>query len=518
MLKRKNKQLVNLRLHLFRQEYTNKKGSIFLTVFFIVLILGLFYLISLESQDNGNTFRTEQLQRSYLGSYGELIKEYSAHALREGGTRGSFISALNCADAPACYWLTYGEPSEGTVERAADSISSATRLQCNDFLQSIEGLNFGKIIINSSGKIDEVQVWVNDSLVKPINNVAPVDEYFNISAHGRQEAIIESGLSDEQRFVIHAYTMTIYPLRYWYLYRVIKKWIDDGVLTMTTCQSEELVQGQGGKPVCKAPIVADITVEQIVKYSVDKLEERFAKKDPFVTCNYTIPCSYAKTVILCCCNNGCPPLKCGQECTPGSDACNEYPDNCYTVYCPNICKILPPRIQHRTCKGGTAFIPDIECVSGDCDKSNMNFTGQYERLGLDLLDIVPLDKDEHKTPPGKPSGKSPVMPHSEKCDEPEPSCSKIKVKYYPPTPDPSRYGEEKCGEACYLKTGNYCHGFGENHTIEFVTEIVCTDKKYQQPVLPNDFKNLKFRIKAHVYLNHWVEPPPAPKCRKVKCC
>ena len=494
----------------------SKRGSVFLTVFFIVLILGLFYLISLEVQDKGSGFRTEQIQRSYLGSYGELLKEYAAHALREGGTRGSFISALNCVDAPGCYWLTYGEPTNMNIKRADDSISSYTRLECNDFLQNIEKLNFGKIIINSSGKIDKVEVWVNDSSVEPVDNTAPADESFDISAAGKEEAIIESGLSDEQRFVIHAYTMTIYPLRYWYLYRVIKKWVDDGVLTKTTCQSEELVQGQGGQT-CKAPQVGDQTVEAIVKLSVQKLEQRFAKKDPFVTCNYTIPCSYAKTVILCCCGK-CPPPKCSPDCLSNPDVCAEYPNNCYKWVCPTECKYLDPNQVNPKCKGGTVYIPKIECLSGDCDKSNMNFTGHDYRLDLNMLDAVPLDKEEHKTPAVAPKGNSPVIPHIEKCNEPEPSCSKIKVKYKPPMPDPNRYAPEKCAEKCLAKTGSPCHGFGENHTIEFVTEIVCTDKKYQQPVLPNGFKNLKFRIKAHVYLNHWVEPPPAPKCTKQQCC
>ena len=488
-----------------------KRGSVFLTIFFIVLILGLFYLISLEAQDNSGKFRTEQLQRSYLGSYGELVKEYGMHSLREAGTRGSFISALNCADAPGCYWLAYGQPTDESAGRAADSIASATRLECNDFLKNIEGLNFGKIIINSSGKIDKVQVWVNESSIEPNeNNTAPADESFDISANGRQEAIIESGLSDEQRFVIHAYTMTIYPLRYWYLYRVIKKWIDDGILTTKTCQAEELIQGQGGSRPCDTTGVNDATVEMIVKKSVEKLEERFAKKDPFVTCNYTIPCSYAKTVILCCCGK-CPPPRCSPKCLTNITVCNEFPNNCYRWVCPNTCNYLNPTQIGPKCGGGSVYIPNIECISGDCDKSNMNFTGQYQKLDLNMLDAVPLKLNEHRTPNVNPHGNSPVIPHIETCEVAEPPCSKIKVKYKP-------FEKLSPAEYCNVKCPDKCHGFGENHTIEFVTEIVCTDKKYQQPVLPANFKNLKFRIRAHVYLNHWVDPPPPPRCIKVKCC
>ncbi len=508
----------------------NKKASVFLTVFFIVLVLGLFYLIALEAQDKNKEFRVEQLQRSYLGSYGELVKTFTSHAFRESTIRGAFLSALNCGGSSGCYWIYYAAPSqEIDLNHIKSDVEKRSELECNSFLESIEGLNFGKVVINESGRIEKVQVWVEPDDLTPKNNTASVDEYFNASSLGSKQAFIISALSPEQRFVVHAYTMTIYPLRYWYLYRVIKKWVDDGVLVKMTCQAEELIQGQAGSS-CKGPAVGDITVDGILKAAVEELENRFKKKDEFVTCNYTIPCRYALTKYLCCCQKcSCPPPRCPkEECKIGSDKCKEWEKYCYKWKrtCDAMCTyLLPPEECHDICPafgGGQACLATekYSCKTGECDLNNLKFVGENKELGLNQLSLVPEKKEEHKTPqnPQTISPNSPVSPNSVECDEATPTCVKTTVKYDPLFHLESYTKKERCDKICLAKTGNPCHGFGENHTIEFVSEIVCTDKKYNLPVGQFGFENLKFRIKVHVYLNHWVEPPPKPRCKKVPCC
>ncbi|MGB9748622.1 MAG: hypothetical protein ACP5H9_04605 [Candidatus Woesearchaeota archaeon] len=473
-----------------------KKASAYLTIFFIVLVLILFYLISLTAKEKRPY--TEELQRGYLGSYGEMLKDFAFHALRESSTRAAYISALNCGGASNCYWVVYAQPITPEFEKVKSNIKTYARGECNSYLTNVKGVNFGKIIINESGTVGEINVWVDLPDITPNNNIARADESFDVSSSGREEGILLSALDEEQRRVVHSYTITVYPLRFWYLYRVIKAWNDDAVLSKYTCQAEELVQGIGGSICTKGPAVAEQTIDQIVELSVQDLEKRFKEKDDFVDCNYTIFCKYARTVFICCCNP-CPPPYCPDECHSNPEECAKYPDKCYRWTCDSGCDWLDPNRVGPKCEGGSVFIPEIPCVSGQCGKSNFNFIGNYKEKYID-----DPDDTEVSTFP--------------ECKQPEPSCGKVQIPYQPPPLHPDDYVYTGCDKYCLAKVGNPCHGFGENHTIEFVTDIRCIDYKYQNPVGSAEFKNLKFVIKAHVFLEHLVDPPPPPPCEKVKCC
>ncbi|MEM2121354.1 MAG: hypothetical protein QXU20_01705 [Candidatus Woesearchaeota archaeon] len=477
-----------------------KKAAAYLTIFFIVLVLVLFYLISLTAREKRPY--TEELQRGYLGSYGEMLKDFTFHAFRESSTRSAYITALNCGGASNCYWVVYAQPITPELEKVKSTIKTYARSECNAYLANIKGVNFGKIVINESGTIGEINVWVDVDDITPNNNIARADESFDVSGFGKEQGILLSALDEEQRMVVHSYTITVYPLRFWYLYRIIKAWNDDAVLSKYTCQAEELVQGFGGSSCSKGPAVAEQTIDQIVELAVQDLEKRFKEKDEFVDCNYTIFCKYAKTIFICCCDeNACPKPNCPDECFTDPEECAKYPDKCYKYLCDYPCDWRDPNKAYtENCNVPLVYIPEIPCVSGKCGKSNFEFKGNYKEKYID-----DPDDTEVSTFP--------------ECNQPEPSCGSVEIPYQPPPLHPEDYWPTHCGEYCLAKVGNPCHGFGENHTIEFVTDIRCIDYKYQNPVGASDFKNLKFIIKAHVFLEHWVDPPPAPRCGiKVKCC
>ncbi|MCX6710454.1 MAG: hypothetical protein NTV63_05920, partial [Candidatus Woesearchaeota archaeon] len=58
----------------------NKKASIFLTIFFIAIVLSIFYLIAVQSSNIRKDFAFEQEERAYLGNYAELLKKYGFHS------------------------------------------------------------------------------------------------------------------------------------------------------------------------------------------------------------------------------------------------------------------------------------------------------------------------------------------------------------------------------------------------------------------------------------------------------
>ena len=97
-----------LYLHFLAQEsllekvnymFGTKKASVYLVVFFIVLALGIFYMVKTQTKFTIKTAEeqtAEQAYREYLGSYSELLKRYSTDALRYSATKAT-IDSVNVA-------------------------------------------------------------------------------------------------------------------------------------------------------------------------------------------------------------------------------------------------------------------------------------------------------------------------------------------------------------------------------------------------------------------------------------
>ena len=465
-----------------------KKASVFLSVFFILMLISLFYLISLGVKNDSHNYEITKQEQASLGSYGELIKSYSENVLEEATLRAAFFSALNGGGAINNYWVTYGASSAPQLYSIKSSISTKAEATCNNYLKTINGLKLASANINKPGIIEHFDVLVNQSLFSNETYANQVSDSFKVTAYG-SSAVLASLINGDKRLIQHSYTEQIYPLRFWYIYKNLKEWADSGILASATCESEELIQGVGGM-VCKGPKVDNkTTIDNIMKVAIKNLTDRLNKDGDFVSCSYQIPCRYAKTTYLCCCaDKKCP----SSQVTPGGD-------NCFVVHpkCGSGCDWLDPNKCNPVCNhygGGKICLNKDPCVSGSCSNNPMKFVGSNKQLDVEDLNLVPLPVEQLKAP---------------NCNEPEPSCSKVTIKY-DPLFNKNSYTYEPCGKVCMAKTGEPCHGFGENHTLEFTANVLCVDKKYYLPVSIKSPEPLKFRFRVHVFLNHWVPPPPPP--------
>ncbi len=464
-----------------------KRGSVFLTVFFVILLLSLFYLVGLGTKKNSNHIK--KFEESNLGSLGEMAKDFSQMAIRNSILRGSFLSGLNGAGAVNDYWMSYSATSSPSLDEAKADLSMRSSQQCNNYLSNLQKTRIAGVTVTKPGLIEDVDILVTNSLFTNLSYFNSVSDKFYVKTQG-EPTEIKSLIDANKRIIPNDFTEKISPIRYWYLYSKIKKWADSEILTTNTCEDEEVVQGLAGF-VCKGPAVGKKSIDKIMKSAIKNLTDSLNEEGNYVSCTYTIPCKYAKTDFICCCNQEkCP----SSHVVPGGTDCFVVKPTCSVN-----CKILNPFECHPVCPGFSVkrvcLSNESFCTSGSCNSNPLKFTGNNDQVSIEDIDYLPF-KDQSKNP--------------KECKEPEPRCSKVTVKYDPMNPRTQYYVPDPCGHYCFAKYGHPCHGFGENHTIEFVANVVCKDKKYLLPVSKIKPQPLVFRFKVHVYLDHWVPPPPPP--------
>ncbi len=475
-----------------------KRGSVFLTVFFVLMLLSLFYLVELGMKNNNNQVITKNEQAN-LGTQGENVKTFTQAAVRAGVLRGVFLTSLNGIGTINGYWISYGSDDSPNLDDEKKELSTKIMQSCNNYLVQLYNLKIPGIKVNKSGFVERVNISINASLFTNKKYLKSISNVFNLSIEG-SPAELDSLISSDKRIIPIRFTESIYPIRFWYFYKTLKDWARKNVLTETTCETEEVVQGVGGSS-CRGPSVSNKTPEEIMKLALKNLTDELNKNGNYFTCSFNVPCAYAKTNFICCCGSqNCP----SGDLTPGGSDCSIVIKKCSVP-----CQILNPFECHGVCPGfgkkEECLVKDSYCHSSSCSNNPLDFTGHFEELTVNDIDFVPL---EHKS-------------KKNKCDEPEPRCSQVTVKYNPMNPRTQYYVRDPCGQVCMARTGTPCHGFGENHTLEFVADVVCRDHKYSLPVSKDGLSNLTFRFKVHVFLNHWVPPPPPPSTQcvvmKVPC-
>ncbi|MCX6710349.1 MAG: hypothetical protein NTV63_05370, partial [Candidatus Woesearchaeota archaeon] len=301
-----------------------------------------------------------------------------------------------------------------------NSISKFAVRISNDYLQSVSGEDFGKVVYTETGTIDTVEVLVSEFELQEdsATGYSKADDSFEITGRGNNKSLISSAIEDENRESFNRYTAAIYPLRFWYLYRKIRIWAEQRTIGSSACAQMPLISGTGSGQ-CPTIKISDASADLAVKEAVDILKKSF---DDNVTCSSEMLCRYAQTDEIC--SPGC-----SDPCTCASTSCS------YKKQCD----------KEPQCTIGT------DSSSPTCENPS---------------DI-----------PNPPNANG--APFDNVCKEPN--------------------AETQCPGDCF--------GYGEEHTLKFIANITCIDKKYQNPVSTEGFKNLKFSFLVHVYLKHRIEAP-----------
>lgn len=313
----------------------------FAIVWFLAVVLGILFLLA-SQQDLSTSSQEEQSlfqgQRGTIGSYIETVKQFSFHALRNAATRASFESAESGAGAENGYWIQYARPTAPTVGTACGSIESPTGTDSNIYLNLLTGKEYGPIELTDTGSYARVKVWVEEGDLKPTYDPI-IYERFIVSGDEGRSATVRNLQTGEERKAPLESTIPVYPLRYWWLYKVIRDWTNQNILSVYTCSAMQLVSGTGSGPCC-VPIMSEDIIDQVVSRAVERLQQEFDQQDNFVTCSYEILCRHADTVVL---KVEAPPISCPAGCTCACPQGCNYNTNhddpcvsgeCKDPYCP----------------------------------------------------------------------------------------------------------------------------------------------------------------------------------------
>lgn len=314
----------------------NTKGSTFVITFFVVLVFAIFYLIYAQRDFSiGTTYQsrqTQQLSNEELGSSTESLKIFNEAALKVSMTRASFKSAANgCAQEPNRYWLRYGKKSAPTAGEAISSVNNLAQDELNNYLSEVNGYTFGtRQWFTQMPETAEVDINESDIIL------GTYDDGFSVVLKGNVSHV-KSTISEDDKNFVNANTADLFPLRYWYLYRIMREYVMNrqrleqyscealpGLLvpptvTVTKDSQQSSEETQEGK---EQPLSLEFNLTKILDIEISSLNAMF---DGNVICNYTLICQHAaikpiKRVY--CCKYGMNPninLNPTMDCLPAYD-------------------------------------------------------------------------------------------------------------------------------------------------------------------------------------------------------
>jgi hypothetical protein len=255
----------------------DRKASAFLIGFIILLVIAVFFMVSLQMNTDVTKMLsadTDQTYDSYLGGYGELLKKFSFHTLRNAATKASFEEAKT--GGGKFMWRDKNCPDTPPFERTKISLETTTIADFNKYIKDAEGYDYSFIQNQDVGEISLANAWVYEAGV----NNGVYDEKFNISG----KSIVSNGLNiiqspnkDETRSFLHDYTTYVYPVRFWYMWRIFQEWVNQNEIPATTCVAiwHTFLDDP---PHCPA-------VDPIINSAVSHLQSMF---DEYVTCEYEL--------------------------------------------------------------------------------------------------------------------------------------------------------------------------------------------------------------------------------------
>jgi len=214
-----------------------KKASALMTGIFMLILFGLLVTVTLQ-QDIGilGTQEQDKQEQESLASYSEVMKEYAYHSLRTGSTRADFENAKFGAGKE--YWTVASCPDDPGFLDTYNYLMTSTRAFSNSYLLRTRNYDFGGAKVRDSGAFAEIEILVDESGVVggdfDERYLVQGRSYMSDNANLRDPLVIEGG--ENEREFMHSYVSEVWPVRYWYMWRIIKQWIDEYSIPDNTCK------------------------------------------------------------------------------------------------------------------------------------------------------------------------------------------------------------------------------------------------------------------------------------------
>lgn len=252
-----------------------KRGFAFIVMFFVALLAAIFLLIYTQRDlffgKPALDLHHKQLKQEYLGSYAEQLKAVNNNILRYSGFKGALQSAEHGTALNGIgYWVVYAKRTPPSVAAARDSIGLFAEDAANKYLKNLDTKEVGGFTYLTNN-INIIRPVVNDSMV---HDDLSVDDGFFIYGRGSPQ---EATLGEGRRIFSNNQLSQVYPLRYWYVYRTLKKWVYD-VQSIDSSVCLELNSNSD---------ITEATIHKIINKDLEKLKTLF---DENVACGFELEC------------------------------------------------------------------------------------------------------------------------------------------------------------------------------------------------------------------------------------
>ncbi|MBI4210922.1 MAG: hypothetical protein HY544_05480 [Candidatus Diapherotrites archaeon] len=348
--------------------------------------MAIFLMISSQ---RGNLFQARQegfkagLQRVSAAESGEIIKSYGYSSSRFSAAKASIKEAET--GAAKRFWVEYGLGTPPQLISSKEALGLKTLDGVSNYLGKLPAADFESVRIKE-GKVASVKIMIEEDDLLPEDEAGKFDDHFLAETKGSEE-FQATGYAGDANSGMHDYRVGVYPNRFWYLYRVIRKWSMDDIVGGAACQLMPAVKGLGSGACC-LPSIDEKAADAALEYSAKELAKRFDDK---VSCSYSTLSAHAKSEVLksgnSICKATCPE---GCACTCPAIGCQYDSDDgpCPSGPCPD------PYASEKgmQCVQGTVpyvpvqWQPESNCgnVNGECygfgTRHELSFVARFECL------------------------------------------------------------------------------------------------------------------------------------------
>ena len=346
---------------------SEKKAS---TSLFVVILISTLILIILLLMGVMVRFQNTSLQQradtlnQRMSTSSEMVKNYEDSSIINGLMNGTYASAATGAGAGNSYWIAWNVLLKNpTIDQAKNSITNYALPAVNTYILAINGTVvsysvpdqqfvltnelFPQLVVNP-GTIKNLTLFINQtSLEQNAHGIAPADDNIPFYASGNQTYLYDPLLMNQTAYFSNNYLDTLYPTRFWYIYRKLK----DNLETFS-CNNIPVFYGCGEASKCGVFIAS----KGSLSYSyLDQLVRNLNTEMKNVTCSYQLLCDNTKTTVNTKTQSDCQPYECdGKTITPDTtpEACKNHmcsedfsTSNCTTGSPKEACYKLQPSIH-----------------------------------------------------------------------------------------------------------------------------------------------------------------------------
>jgi hypothetical protein len=298
----------------------NKRGSTFLIVFFIAMVMVIFYLIGMQGQAPGVDSRTAvQTERTY--NHAETLKRFTFITAEEALSKASY-EVLQ--EMQGYRIINDGVPNPPDLEYVNNRIEERARAHINEYLALAEGQEFGNVVLEETTAIDAVNVDV--SALDMVEGT--VFDNFGASFTGYNLNVVANTQTGEESTFVHMYDVGTQCDRTYYLLNGMKEWATTNTVTRQACAKIPAVMAKGSGKLYY-PVIDKTVVDEVIAAAHDELNEIF---DENVECTIELNDFKAETepiptgTIEGDCPKGDGVVKCGGGCPADKEYVTEYYD------------------------------------------------------------------------------------------------------------------------------------------------------------------------------------------------